>query len=111
MITPENTTLWKAKNFVFRLTHPRFWVMNYKVCWKYDKRLYDSIRECETVKHSGFSTVSLNEDLNRVWASNYPYCFGHIYQNNISIEGTKNQPSPLTKVMLKKLLKESGLWN
>lgn len=93
--------MWKLKNWLFRLTHPSFWVQNEPTCWEWDTRVQELIAYIERAPYevrvgqhtTGVGSITL-------WTSNYPYSYGHTWAGAAS----KALPAPITRVRLYRAL-------
>lgn len=85
----------RLANFLFRLTHPTFWLQNCTTCEAVDAVL-NALMDAEAPVKMGSHTTRI-ADL-EVWTCNWPYAYGSIY-------GMGDQLArPLTRVRLRKYI-------
>ena len=64
-------------DIVFAITHPRFWISNYKTDAKHDALINRILDINSPVRFDGKFVADVGNT--RLWVSNYPYAFGHAY--------------------------------
>ena len=83
-----------VKNFLFRLTHPRFWIMEYSYSKEWDSFIIESIAN-DKIEITGF--YSLQSYGVGISIINYPFSFG-------VNEALKCRPSSSTVQLLREYL-------
>lgn len=93
--------MWKLKNWLFRLTHPSFWVQNGRTCWEWDTLVQELIAYIERAPYEvRVSQYTAEVGSITLWISNYPYCFG---STRTGAAG-KVLPAPITRARLRRAL-------
>lgn len=80
---------------------PSFWNDSKPVCDVWDKILNDALDKNDVVVKS--ECAAMVGDL-KVWIANYPYSFGHLYDDNY--KNIQHMPKPKTRMRLYKILND-----
>lgn len=91
-------TWWKIKNYLFRVTHPAFWIQVGELDWEWDT-LLNRLLDAEP-KVSNVSRYTCRLNGMTVWISNYPHSYGAFYTG---LHGKESGlPAPITRKRLYK---------
>lgn len=92
--------MWKLKNFLFRLTHPSFWIQVGETDWEWDKEL-NTLLDTNTIRRVSFGTSRVGEVF--VWTENYPFGYGN-KRDIYSFFDVSGLPAPLTRKRMHSML-------
>lgn len=85
----------------FNCLRPSFWNDSKPVCDVWDKILNDALDKNDVIVKS--ECIAMVGDL-KVWIANYPYSFGHLYDDMYS--NIQYMPRPKTRMRLYKIIND-----
>lgn len=96
-------------NFLFTLTHPRYWIMNYGYNQAVEDVLNYIIDTSRVPDRNG--TYSVYFKNTEIWSSNYPYAYGTINDLRASRLTLHRFYNYMNSVKAKQIIKQLGELN